>query len=292
MRLGVSAQFIKILLSYLTSRNFQVRVNHIIYSPIPILSGCAQGSLISPTLLNIYVNDIPKANSCHLAIFADDTAILTQHTNPYAAITQLQHYISKLQLWLVNWKIKVNPSKCACLLFTKKPLVPSLPILQIFGQPVPRVYQYKYLGIILDPKLSFNKHISEALTKAKCTSQRLASLVACWSTLPIKHKLLLYKAIIRPAMMYGSQVWGPTSTTNIRKLQFFKISNSCTLSMLHGMSDVKSFMTTSKLIPFRTLSENHLQNFSIKYPKFVTSCCKDLPTILPSPVPGNALELR
>ncbi|GBM35959.1 RNA-directed DNA polymerase from mobile element jockey [Araneus ventricosus] len=222
MRLGVLAQFIKILRSYLTSRNFQVRVNHIISSPRPILSGCAQGSLISPTLFNIYVNDIPKANSCHLAIFADDTSILTQHVNPYATITQLQHYISKLQLWLVDWKIKVNPNKCACLLFTKKPLVPSLPNLQIFGQPVPRVYQYKYLGIILDPKLSFNKHISDALTKAKYTSQKLASLVARWSTLPIKHKLLLYKAIIRPAMMYGSQVWGATSTTNIRRLQVFQ----------------------------------------------------------------------
>ncbi|GBN50740.1 putative RNA-directed DNA polymerase from transposon BS [Araneus ventricosus] len=102
MRLGVSAQLIKILSSYLTSRNFKVRVNNIISTPI--LSGCAQGSLISPTLLNIHVTDIPKTRSCHLAILADDTAVLNQHENPHTIITHLQHYVTRLQLWLTDWK--------------------------------------------------------------------------------------------------------------------------------------------------------------------------------------------
>ncbi|GBM41337.1 RNA-directed DNA polymerase from mobile element jockey [Araneus ventricosus] len=200
MRLGVSAQLIKILRSYLTSRNFQVRINHIISSPRPILSGCAQGSLLSPKLFNIYVNDIPKTSSCHLAIFGDDTAILTKHKDP--------HTIIQLQLWLTDWKIKVNPNKCACLLFTRKHYIPPLPSLEIFGQPVPRIFDYKYLGLHLDPKLSFNVHINNAIQKATISSTQLSSLVARWSTIPIKHKILLYKAIIRPVLMYGSQVWG------------------------------------------------------------------------------------
>ncbi|GBM53848.1 putative RNA-directed DNA polymerase from transposon BS [Araneus ventricosus] len=118
IRLCVSAQLIKIFLSHLTSRNFQVRVNHIISSPHPILGGCGEGSLISPTLFDIYVNDIPNTYSCHLAIFADDTVILTQHKNPYTVIKHLQHYVSQLQLWLVDWKIKVNPNinvRASCL---------------------------------------------------------------------------------------------------------------------------------------------------------------------------------
>ncbi|GBN47667.1 putative RNA-directed DNA polymerase from transposon BS [Araneus ventricosus] len=63
MRLVVSAQLIEILRSYLTSRNFMVRVDNIISTPGPILTGCPQGSLISPTLFNIHVNDIPKTRS-------------------------------------------------------------------------------------------------------------------------------------------------------------------------------------------------------------------------------------
>ncbi|GBL92463.1 RNA-directed DNA polymerase from mobile element jockey [Araneus ventricosus] len=125
MRLSCSAQFIKITHSFLTSRNFRVRVNNILSNPRPILSGCAQGSLLSPTLFNIYLNDIPNFPSCHLAIFADDTAILTRHKHPDIAVQALQTYVSQLQLWLADWKIKVNPSKCACLLFTKNAICPS-----------------------------------------------------------------------------------------------------------------------------------------------------------------------
>ncbi|GBN02906.1 RNA-directed DNA polymerase from mobile element jockey [Araneus ventricosus] len=170
MRLSCAAQFLKITHLFLTSRNFRVRVNDILSNPRPILSGCAQGSLRSPVLFNIYVNDIPNLPSCHRAIFAYDTAILTKHKQPDIAVQALQNYVSELQLWLTDWKIKVNPRKCACLLFTKKRNVPILNPIQIFGQPVPFVSQYKYLGLILDAKLNFDSHIQKAVTKAKNSS--------------------------------------------------------------------------------------------------------------------------
>ncbi|GBO31671.1 putative RNA-directed DNA polymerase from transposon BS [Araneus ventricosus] len=222
MRLSCSAQFIKITHSFLTSRNFRVRVNNILSNPRPILSGYAQGSLLSPTLFNIYVNDIPNFPSCHLAIFADDTAILTKYKHPDIAVQTLQTYVSQLQLWLADWKIKVNPSKCACFLFTKKRNMPVLNPIQIFGQPVPFVSEYKYFGLLLDAKLNFDSHINRALTKARNSSFALGRLIAPKSTLKIKHKLLLYKAIVRPIMLYGSPIWGTTSIRNLRKLQVFQ----------------------------------------------------------------------
>ncbi|GBM87622.1 hypothetical protein AVEN_168426-1 [Araneus ventricosus] len=50
----------------------------------------------------------------------------------------------------------------------------------------------------------------------------LGSLIAPKSTLAIKHKLLLYKAIVRPVMLYGSPILGTTSIRNLRKLQVFQ----------------------------------------------------------------------
>ncbi|GBN87150.1 hypothetical protein AVEN_162154-1 [Araneus ventricosus] len=111
----------------------------------------------------------------------------------------------------------------------------------------------KYLGLYLVPKLSFNNHINTALQKATIASTQLASLVVRWNTLPIRHKLLLYKDIVRPVLMYGSQVWGSTSQMNIKKLQVFQNKQLMHFVMSDGISDVKSFMTTSKLIQFRSL---------------------------------------
>ncbi|GBO26136.1 RNA-directed DNA polymerase from mobile element jockey [Araneus ventricosus] len=100
--------------------------------------------------------------------------------------------------------------------------MPVLHPIQIFGQPVPFVSEYKYLGLILDAKLNFDSHIQRAVTKTKNSSFALGRRIAPKRTLAIKHKLLLYKAIVRPVMLYGYPIWGTTSIRNLRKLQVFQ----------------------------------------------------------------------
>ncbi|GFW57576.1 probable RNA-directed DNA polymerase from transposon BS [Trichonephila clavipes] len=79
MRLGFSDQLIKIIHSYLNSREFKVRVENSLSTPRPILSGVPQGSLLGLKLFNLYINAIPKAVEVHLTMYADNTAIFTQN---------------------------------------------------------------------------------------------------------------------------------------------------------------------------------------------------------------------
>jgi hypothetical protein len=44
-------------------------------APRIIKAGVPQGSVLSPTLFNMYVNDTPQAIGVHLALFADDTCL-------------------------------------------------------------------------------------------------------------------------------------------------------------------------------------------------------------------------
>ncbi|GFV56541.1 probable RNA-directed DNA polymerase from transposon BS [Trichonephila clavipes] len=127
MRLGFSDQILKIIHSYLNSREFRVRVENCLSSPRPVKSGIPQGSVLGPRLFNLYINDIPKADNVHLAMYADDTAIISQHTYNFKIIERLQNYITRLQLWLVAWKFKVNASKSASFLFTKQRCTGNLP---------------------------------------------------------------------------------------------------------------------------------------------------------------------
>ncbi|GFT71483.1 RNA-directed DNA polymerase from mobile element jockey [Trichonephila clavipes] len=151
IRLDFPAPLIKSIHSFLSHRLFRVRVDRILSSPRPIRSGLPQGSLSSPLLFTLYVNDIPQTDLSHLAMFADDTAIITQNKRFSVVISNLQHYVSLLELWLTDWKVKVNASKSACLMFTSRPRLPvGLSPVQIFGQPVPWVRVAKYLGLFLD----------------------------------------------------------------------------------------------------------------------------------------------
>ncbi|GFS79063.1 hypothetical protein TNCV_1194371 [Trichonephila clavipes] len=153
---------------YAQRQTATARVDKTLSSPRPIRSGLPQGSLSSPLLFTLYVNDMPQTDLSHLAMFADDTAIITQNKRFSVVISNLQHYVSLLELWLTDWKIKVNASKSACLMFTRRPRLPvGLTPVQIFGQPVPWVRVAKYLGLFLDAKLTFAHHIEQTRKKRR-----------------------------------------------------------------------------------------------------------------------------
>ncbi|GFU63228.1 probable RNA-directed DNA polymerase from transposon BS [Trichonephila clavipes] len=199
-----------------------VRVENCLSSPRPVKSGIFQGSLLGPRLFNLYINDIPKADNVHLAMYADDTAVISQNTYNFKIIERLQNYITKLQLWLVAWKIKVNASKSASLLFTKQRCIGNLPNIYIFYQPVPWVTECKYLGFILDAKLNFYPHIRAALQKVAGMSQTLNCLTSRKCKLPIRHKVLLYKLFLRPILLYASPIWASAAVPHLKKLHVFQ----------------------------------------------------------------------
>ncbi|GFW67021.1 hypothetical protein TNCV_4689061 [Trichonephila clavipes] len=122
-------------------------------------------------------------------MFADDTAIITQNKRFSVVISNLQHYVSLLELWLTDWKIKVNASKSACLMFTRRnQLLTGLTPVTIFGQPVPWVNAVKYLRLFLDAKLTFAHHVEQTRRKASAVHFRLKKLVSRKSKLAIRHK--------------------------------------------------------------------------------------------------------
>ncbi|GBM30555.1 hypothetical protein AVEN_265008-1 [Araneus ventricosus] len=66
----------------------------------------------------------------------------------------------------------------------------------------------KYLGVTLDSRLTYDKHITNINKKTRTAKARLYPLLGRKSKLSLKNKLLLYKTILRPIMTYASPVWG------------------------------------------------------------------------------------
>ena len=95
----------------------------------------------------------------------------------------------------------------------------------------------KILGLKLDPKLTYNRHIDLAATKARKTINILNVLTSTkWGN----HKetiLATYKTITRPVLEYASTIWSPNaSETNIDKLQIvqntaLRIATGCNIQL-------------------------------------------------------------
>ncbi|GBO33469.1 putative RNA-directed DNA polymerase from transposon X-element [Araneus ventricosus] len=156
--------------TYLRGRRFAVRVGSNLSSERAIAAGVVQGSKVGPKLFNIYVNDILSPRNCQtrLCLFADDTAVMS--TGASNNITdELNSYLDLLGKWVISWKIKVNTEKCQAVYFSRRRNIPDS--LKLYRRAIPWRDSTKYLGVILDKRLTFKQHITN--TRQKSMQQNL-----------------------------------------------------------------------------------------------------------------------
>ena len=125
------------LSDFLVGRLIQVNVNNFFSSQINPKTGVPQGSVLSPLLFLIYVNDLPtphhKRNS--LSQFADDTAQWAFSRNVRIAAKLLQQDLLKLAMWCAKWRIKLNPVKTKVIIFSRSALARKTELnLKLYGE--------------------------------------------------------------------------------------------------------------------------------------------------------------
>ena len=227
MDMNINDGLIHLIHNYLKNRQFKVNVKGTDSTKEYIKSGVPQGSILGPTLFNLYINDMPHDNIYNnslLHIFADDTLITGQSRQPILATRQVQKNLNQIEKWLEKWRLTINIDKCQAVLYTKRhSLYRRLPPeLKLNGQPINWNTEAKYLGVILDQKLLFKNHINWIRARAFGRLKTLYPMLNYRSHLNLKTALTLYKALLRPIITYACPVWGNASKTHIKKLQVFQ----------------------------------------------------------------------
>jgi retron-type reverse transcriptase len=209
---GVSLAMVKLLNSFLEDRKFHAKIGNVLSTVREIEAGVPQGSVLSPTLYAIFTADIPKPDETKIALYAGDTAILTRSESPELISEQLRRAVESLEAWFRHWRIDVNPDKSSAILFTRRRHRPDGETV-MFDRPIPWKTEARYLGITFDNHLRFNAQLEHAKIRAQMVLGQLNSLVNRRSKMSIENKVTIYRTIVRPAMMYGSAVWGNVCNT-------------------------------------------------------------------------------
>lgn len=206
-----------ILKSFLQQRHFIVQNGEALSDLCPIKAGVPQGSVLGPILYLLFTADLPTSESLTIGTFADDTAILAAHSDPKIASQTLQKGLNDIAQWLKKWRIKANGTKSVNITFTLRR--GSCPPVTLNNIDVPQADHVKYLGLHLDKRLTWQKHIFTKRKQLGIQTRKLYSLIGRKSQLSLENKILLYKAILEPIWTYGIQLWGTASHSNIEIIQ-------------------------------------------------------------------------
>lgn len=211
MKMEVPIYLLKIIQHYITNRSFQVKLGHQHSRKLPIPTGVPQGSVLSPLLFNIYINDAPTHPSTELALYADDTAILANSYSLNKLLTDLQQHTKLLAAHFIKWRMSLNTSKTETVIFTRKYLVPARPSILVNNVRVSAASSCKYLGVILDRGLHF--HRQDGFMRFSQMRPLLRS------PLSYANKRLVYMSIIRSIITYAAPIWSTISATQMHKLE-------------------------------------------------------------------------
>ena len=144
-------------------------------------------------LLNLFQDGPVKIRG-----FADDASLLVCRKDPVTMVQLMQQAINKAQTWGNEHGLTFGAPKTVVVLFTNKQKKPQLPNLFLGGTKLEYSKYVKYLGIFLDSRLSYSKHITETCKKATRLMMSAKSIMGqIWGTSPQATKWL-YEAMIKP----------------------------------------------------------------------------------------------
>ena len=155
---GIRGVALKLLESYLSGRSQYVVYDYQKSATLSITCGVPQGSVLGPLLFIIYMNDICNVSQLLFTVlYADDTCVLVNGKSLNLIIETVNSELQLLTTWLESKKLSLNTTKSYYAVFHRARMkLPNNSIkLQIDNTNIKEVQSIKYLGVILDNKLSW-----------------------------------------------------------------------------------------------------------------------------------------
>ena len=264
-KLNISRQLLIWLSTYLEGRTSRVRVGAKLSEPRPVLVGVPQGAVLSPTLFNVMLSDIPTCTVVHLIGYADNLTLVTSAASLQSAQRNMQKYLTEFSAWCTKWCFILNPDKCSYQTYSRCRTSPQI-VIRINGRPIAFSQEKRVLGVTFDcPRLNFGAHVSAVRADCQKRLNVLRALSALrWGA--SSHLLRrVYVAFIRSKLEYGSSVIGELPSPSIKSLECVQNSALRLILGARRTSPILSLQAESFLPPLRLRFRFLLMKWCLRY---------------------------
>src|ERR1044072_3127835 len=239
---GIYPSLCDLLSNFLSGRSIAAVVDGHRSSYKFINSVVPQGSVLSPTLFLIFINDLLSITSSPIPSYADDSTLHysfqfvrrpSQHQmidSRRMALEQLTSDLSRISNWGRENMVVFNASKTQFLHLSTRHNLPHNYDIFFENTQLKPSSVLNILGVSFSRDLSWKDHITSL---SKQASKRLGVLRRLQHFFTPPQLLALYRGVVRPCMEYASHIWGgSTHTALLEKVESraFRLINSPALT--------------------------------------------------------------
>ena len=187
--IGVQGSELNWFESYLYNRQQVTKIGDFMSSPAFVNFGVPQGSILGPLLFTLYINSLSSVitnSNAKVTLYADDTAIFVKGKSVSNINDIMNTEISKVAKWLNENFLTLNVKKTkGMLLCNSQKMTRRDTDLEVYinNSLIDNVGKFKYLGVWLDPALTWNEQIDKI---SKTVSKRNGLLHRLRNVLPQK----------------------------------------------------------------------------------------------------------
>ena len=306
---NVPSSLIKIIQSFLSNRKVTLSHSNKVREKT-ISKGCPQGGIFSPFLWNLLLNEfLTNFNHSHAKAiaFADDITFVIWNNDIHGLRSEIIYCFNQIQSWCNKVKLKISTPKTNILyLHNKEKLPVSLNNLLI--QPSDTV---KILGIHVGNhrhrhKLNFNHHVTHIIHKGTRMKNALFAYCARTWGIDSRKRIILLKAMLRPALSYGAEIWFPYITKNnikkldslqyqvlVRCIQAYRTTQSTCAHLLAKTPFLSDFLRAKVMKFDQSASKDTIDLFfQNKFDEYMTNSNENFRTFFPSLIPDHVLPNR
>ena len=235
---GISGSVLSWFRSYLQDRTQKVKIQNLYSSPVPLVYGVPQGSVLGPVLFVLYMSpfyDVILSHSVVPHSYADDTQLLKstmnlanlpketkeeiRKTEVNDLTNSMQMCVNDVKSWMNFNKLKLNDEKSE-LVFVASPRMSSsvpLPDSLILGcSNVSVSKSARNLGVVIDSNLSMKDHVSSVIRGVNFELRRISSIRAYLTTEATK---TLISAFVLSRLDYCNGLYVNCPAETLDKLQ-------------------------------------------------------------------------